>query len=98
MFVVDKSDLKKIIRGVLLEKWKGDVEVINESPYSRWKIHIKVKTDSNKTLDYKPVMVSKDSPNKKKALEFAKKQWKQDYEREHGKIKSAKLVVIFNAS
>jgi hypothetical protein len=71
---------------------------INEYPYTRWKIHVKVKTNSNKTLDYKPVMLSKDSPNKTKALQFAKKQWKQDYEQEHGKVKNAKLVVIFNAS
>lgn len=71
---------------------------INEYPYTRWKIHVKVKTNSNKTFDYKPVMLSKDSPTKTKALQFAKKQWKQDYEQEHGKIKNAKLVVIFNAS
>ena len=39
----------------------------------------------------------KNPPNKKKALDHAKKQWKQDFEKKYGKIKTAKIYVIFNA-
>jgi len=74
------------------------LKTLLEYPYTRWKVHVKLKTEKGKSFDYKPIMLSKNQPNKRKALDHAKEQWTQDYETKHGKIKTAKIYVIFNAS
>tara|TARA_B100002019_G_scaffold67253_1_gene57793 strand:+ start:597 stop:833 length:237 start_codon:yes stop_codon:yes gene_type:complete len=74
------------------------LKTLLEYPYTSWKIHVKLKTEKGKSFDYKPIMLGdKNPPNKKKALDHAKKQWKQDFEKKYGKIKTAKIYVIFNA-
>ena len=74
------------------------LKTLLEYPYTRWKVHVKLKTDKGKSFDYKPVMLGKSMPSKKEALLYAKEQWKEEHEKTHGKIKTAKVYVIFNAS
>ena len=74
------------------------LKTLLEYPYTRWKVHVKLKTEKGKSFDYKPIMLSKTQPNKRKALDHAKEQWTQDHEPKHGKIKTAKVHVIFNAN